>query len=168
MIIRKATENDIGNLSGYFMEVGWNKPISQFEKYIAEQEKGDREFLLAISEKQYAGYITIVWDSDYFYFKEKQIPELVDLNVHPNHQRNRIGTQLIEYSEHVVANRSMVIGLGVGLAPGYNAAQRLYAKLGYSLDGNGIEFEGKPVTYGQAVTVNDSLIIHLTKRLRKY
>ena len=54
---------------------------------------------------------------------------------------------------------------GVGLHPGYNNAQKLYAALGYKLDGRGVYYDGTPVIEGRSYPFDDSLIMHLTKTL---
>ena len=48
-----------------------------------------------------------------------------------------------------VARRSGVVGIGVGLHPGYNAAQRLYVKRGYIPDARGITYRNRFVEAGR-------------------
>ncbi len=66
-----------------------------------------------------------------------KIPEIQDLNVLPPFRRKGIATMLLDRAEAEVACRSDVVGIGVGLHPGYNDAQRLYVKRGYIPDGLG-------------------------------
>ncbi|MGH3146005.1 MAG: GNAT family N-acetyltransferase, partial [Rubrobacter sp.] len=55
--------------------------------------------------------------------------------------------------------------IGVGMSPDYGAAQRLYVLRGYVPDGRGLASEGRQVSHGEAVTVNDGLVLYMTKAL---
>ena len=52
----------------------------------------------------------------------------------------------------------------MGLYKDYGPAQKLYSKLGYSPDGNGITYKGQPAIAGQSYVLDDDLILWLTKR----
>ena len=58
------------------------------------------------------------------------------------------------------------MGIGIGLHPGYNAAQRLYGKRGYIPDGRGITYRDRFLKEGEHIVLDDDLVLHLTKRLR--
>jgi hypothetical protein len=58
-----------------------------------------------------------------------------------------------------------VVGIGVGLHPGYNVAQRLYVKRGYIPDGRGITYHNRYVEEGMKVVLDDDLVLHLTKTI---
>jgi hypothetical protein len=73
---------------------------------------------------------------------------------------------LIARCESAALERASTIGIGVGLHPGYNNAQKLYAKLGYKLDGHGVYYGDSPVVMGESYPFDDNLIIHFTKTLR--
>jgi len=73
---------------------------------------------------------------------------------------------LLDHAESEVARRSGVVGIGVGLHPGYNAAQRLYVKRGYLPDARGITYRDRFVEEGTCVVLDDELVMHLTKQLR--
>jgi hypothetical protein len=51
----------------------------------------------------------------------------------------------------------------VGLSADYGAAQRLYHKLGYEPDGNGVTYDRAPVTPGQKYPLDDDLALMLVK-----
>jgi GNAT superfamily N-acetyltransferase len=93
------------------------------------------------------------------------IPEIQDFNVLPRFRRQGIGTRLIDEVERKVSERSGVAGIGVGMSPDYGAAQRLYALRGYVPDGKGLTSNGSPVKPGDEITVNDGLVLYLTKTL---
>jgi GNAT superfamily N-acetyltransferase len=149
-----------------FAASGWDKPASQFQRYLAEQARGERVVLLACLGRDVAGYLTVVWQSGYQPFRAADIPEIVDFNVLPHLRRRGIGAHLLDAAEQQIGERSPVAGIGVGMDPDYGAAQRLYVKRGYVPDGRGLTWHGRPVAWGDAVTVNDALVLWFTKALR--
>ena len=72
---------------------------------------------------------------------------------------------LLDDAERTVARKSGDVGIGVGLHPGYNAAQRLYIKRGYIPDGRGVTYENRYVREGEQVVLDDNLVLHFTKKL---
>lgn len=162
--IRTLDAQDVEMISGAFSQIGWNKPDSLFIRYLAEQERGERTTLVAFTEGNFAGYLTIKWQSDYPPFEQHAIPEIADLNVLPMHRRQGIGTRLMEQAERLVATKSTTVGIGVGMTADYGAAQRLYVKRGYVPDGRGL-YQNKWLQYGDTATVNDALVLYLTKSL---
>jgi GNAT superfamily N-acetyltransferase len=164
--IRILTENDPGAISAAFQSIGWIKPATQFQRYLAEQAAGSRICLVATVALQFAGYVTVNWAPAYSAFIELKIPEIQDLNVLPAFRRRGIGTLLLDRAEQEVASRSSTAGIGVGLHPGYNHAQRLYIKRGYVPDGRGITYRNLFVQEGTPVVLDDDLVLHLTKPVR--
>jgi GNAT superfamily N-acetyltransferase len=142
------------------------KPSSLYDKYFDEQSKGERVVLVAFSCHELVGYLTIMWDSEYTIFREKGIPEIVDLNVLPDRRRRGIGTMLMDEAESLVSRRSDEVGIGVGLHPGYSAAHRMYILRGYVPDGKGLIHESRFVQEGETVVLDDDLVLHLIKKLR--
>ncbi|GGO01215.1 hypothetical protein GCM10010969_23270 [Saccharibacillus kuerlensis] len=61
--------------------------------------------------------------------------------------------------------RSSVVGIGVGLFADYGAAQVLYARRGYIPDGKGVYTGDRYAHYGDTVTIDDNLVLYLTKKL---
>ena len=76
-----------------------------------------------------------------------------------------IGSRLMDAAEALIAERSPVAGIGVGLYPDYGPAQRLYVLRGYLPDGRGIAWNGTNVSPGQTVEVDDELALYFTKAL---
>ncbi|MEK5392826.1 GNAT family N-acetyltransferase [Margalitia sp. FSL K6-0131] len=72
---------------------------------------------------------------------------------------------IIELEKAALQKGANTIGIGVGLFKDYGSAQRLYTKLGYIPDGNGIQYDGKPVQKGTYVFVDDDLVLYYTKKL---
>lgn len=164
--IRPFDRNDIPGIARAFAELGWNKPASQYERYLMEQGLKIRDIYVALVQGQVSGYLTICWQSGYGPFRAKNIPEIMDFNVLPRFRRMGIGTQLMDRAECEIGKISPQAGIGVGMTPDYGAAQRLYVLRGYVPDGNGLHYRGSPISYGQAFTADDNLALYLTKELK--
>jgi len=161
--IRALRDDDPEVISGAMTAIGWEKPVSQYEKYVADQRAGLRSVLVATVDGEYAGYVTVWWESPYEPFKG--IPEIQDFNVLPRFRRRGIGTGLMDAAEALVAERSDVVGLGVGLYADYGTAQRMYVRRGYIPDGRGILYNLKQVPPGELVRNDDDATLMFTKSL---
>lgn len=161
--IRPLSSDDARAISQAFAAIGWNKPAEQYVRYTEEQGAGSRECWVATVDSQFAGYVTLKWEPDYPGLAGRGIPEIQDLNVLPDFRRRGIATRLLDRAEGAAAGRSRVVGIGVGLHPGYRAAQVLYAKRGYIPDGLGVTYGERYVEEGEQVRMDDSLILHFTK-----
>jgi GNAT superfamily N-acetyltransferase len=162
--LRDLVEADCPAIARAFAEQGWNKPETQYLAYLEEAQAGKRVVLVAEVDGAFAGYVTIVWHSDYPPFRAAQIPEIVDLNVLIKQQRRGVATALLDEAEKRISQRSPQIGIGVGLTADYGPAQIVYARRGYVPDGCGISSHGQPVPPGATVVVDDGLGLSLTKR----
>lgn len=163
--VRELRECDLETISTAFRVIGWNKPLEQFQRYLSDQRAGSRMVFVADSDGDFAGYVTVIWNSGYPPFRASQIPEIQDFNVLPRFRQRGIGTQLLDAAEAHLAQRSPVIGIGVGMHSGYGAAQRLYVKRGYIPDGRGVVSHEQVVEQG-ATVCNDDDLIYLTKKVR--
>jgi GNAT superfamily N-acetyltransferase len=166
LAIREMTEQDCPIIANAFTAQGWDKPLSQYLGYWQEHCTGARLVLVAELEGQFAGYVTIVWVSDYPPFHEAGIPEIVDFNVLKKYQRRHVGTALMDQAEQRISARSRVAGLGVCIFVDYGPAQVLYARRGYVPDGRGVFQAGHYPLYGAQVRIDDDLVLYMTKRLR--
>src|SRR5437773_3250018 len=131
-----------------FTRQDWSKPLEQFQQYLREQAAGSRVVLIANVRKEFAGYVSIVWTSNYAVFREHSMPEIQDFNVLKKYQRRGVGTRLMDAAESLIAERSDFAGIRVGLTADYAVAHRLYIKRGYLLDGNGISYRDEVLKYG--------------------
>lgn len=165
--IRLLEGGDIPQIVQAFAELGWDKPRSQYERYLSEQEMDMRSAYVAFLDAKFAGYLTICWVSTYVPFQEAGIPEIVDFNVLPEFRRRGIGTLLMDRAESEIASVATMAGIGVGMTPDYGAAQRLYVLRGYVPDGRGLHYRGHQLRYGEAITIDDSLGLYFTKRLKQ-
>ncbi len=164
--IRSLQPGDANVIAAAFTDIGWHKPASQFLLYLAEQKTGRRVVLVATVGGVFAGYVTLVWEPTYAYFRQRAIPEVQDLNVLPAYRRRGIATRLVGLAERIAAGRAGTIGIGVGLHPGYNAAQRMYVLRGYVPDAQGVAYDGRYVAEGEQVVFDDHLVLYFTKTLR--
>ncbi len=159
--------SDIAEIVAAFAGLGWGgKDRAQYEAYLREQEQGVRDVLVARTGNDFAGYVTVKWRPEYPPFRAAGIPEIQDLNVLPGCRRRRIGTSLMDDAERLIATRSPVAGIGVGLHADYGAAQRLYVLRGYVPDAHGVTSHARRVGYGDSVPVDDDLVLWLTRDLR--
>ena len=158
-------QEDAQYFADYFKKLGWHKPLSQFEAYIAEAEYRIRTNLVAKSNGLPVGYLTILWESDHPYFQERHIPEIKDLNVFPDERGKGFGKALLQAAEKCVFERSKIVGLGVGLTRDYAVAQILYVKQGYIPNGEGATSYHAPLEYGKTCQIDDDLILWMVKHV---
>ncbi len=165
LALRPLRATDASVFEAAFLAQGWSKPASQYERYLAEQEAGSRIVIVVTVSGELAGYLNVLWESEYAPFREKGIPEIADFNVLQKFQRRGVGTALMDEAERQILTRSNVAGIGVGLTQGYGPAQILYVRRGYIPDGRGLDYDGQILSYGAQTLVDDSLVLHLTKQL---
>jgi GNAT superfamily N-acetyltransferase len=163
--IKQLSRDDILAIVSSFAAIGWDKPPTLYEKYLKEQDEGERDIWLAFIDDIFVGYVTLKYNSEYKPFSENTIPEIMDLNVLPEFRNRGIGSKLLEIAEEKAKNKYTIVGLGVGLYSGYGSAQRLYYSKGYKPNGLGITYNYKEVEYGEKVPLDDELILWLTKQL---
>ncbi|QNE18575.1 hypothetical protein F1D05_12485 [Kribbella qitaiheensis] len=85
--IRALRDDDPEVISAAMTAIGWNKPVSQYEKYVEQQRAGVRSVLVATVDDEYVGYVTVWWKSPYEPFNG--IPEIQDFNVLPTRSSSR-------------------------------------------------------------------------------
>jgi GNAT superfamily N-acetyltransferase len=154
---------DIPLLTSARSFLNWNTPESYFQDLLSEQDKDRRIVLVAYSDDDIAGYVTIRWQSDYPPFAEKTIPEINDLRVLPEFRRCGVATALIDEAEKRIFKVSSMAGISVGLYADYGPAQRMYILRGYVPDGLGIQYKNQTVKPGRDVFVDDDLLLYFIK-----
>lgn len=165
MIIRQASHADADWMQESFSKIGWTKPDGYFADCCRLQGEGKLVLLVATIDGDYVGHCKVIWEPDYPFFKEKNIPETQDLNVLGEYRRQGIATGLMDESERLIGERSRVAGIGFGLYGDYGAAQRMYILRGYVPDGRGIVYNDVYVTPGESYRVDDDLVLGLVKQL---
>jgi GNAT superfamily N-acetyltransferase len=163
--IRPMVTQDAEPIADAFAALGWNKPLGQFQCYHAEQEEGGRVVLVAFVEGVFAGYLNVVWNPGYPPFREERIPEIQDFNVLPAFRRRGIGSRLMDRAEELAAERSPIVGIGVGMTADYGAAQRMYVLRGYIPDGRGLTSNHRFLKDGDQAEVDDGLVLYFTRRI---
>jgi len=159
--IRQATEKDIPALHGLYGQIG-KKDEGYFEVLF---EKGCA-VLIAEHEKQLVGFGVLNFEPKYNLYQRLNIPEIQDLNVIPEMRQRGIATALVRACEEVAKDKGLeYVGISVALTKAYGPAQRLYAKLGYMPDGNGVTYDRKPIQSECAYTVDDDLCLMMVKDL---
>jgi GNAT superfamily N-acetyltransferase len=170
LLIRDLSQEDIPNVVEAFNSINWDKPAALFEQYVTEAEIGGRLIWMAHIDNKFAGYLTLKWKSLYQSFSDQTIPEIMDLNVLPSFRNMGVGSMLLDTAEAAAASKSDTVGIGVGLYAGedggYGAAQRLYVKRGYIPDGRGVTYNYRTITPGNSYSIDDNLILWLTKKLK--
>jgi len=166
MKIRSFAEEDIPTITTSFANADWPKSTSTFQTYWQEQEEGVRHVWVAHVDQQFAGYITLKWESNYKPFSDQNIPEIMDLNVLPLFRRNGVGARFLDTAEAMAATKTNQVGIGVGLYSDYGSAQRLYIKRGYIPDGRGVTYNYQPITPGSNILLDDELVLWFVKQLK--
>jgi GNAT superfamily N-acetyltransferase len=166
MNIRLLELSDIPIMVHAFAASHWTeKPANVFQHYLQEQKEHKRACWVAFEAKQFAGYVTLKWQSNYAHFAKDNRPEISDLNVLPAFRNRGIGFALIERCEALAATQSDIVGIGVGLYSDYGSAQRLYIKRGYIPDGHGATYDCQAVVPGERYPMDDDLCLWFTKHL---
>lgn len=165
-VIRLLEAEDIPQIAAAFRELGWNKPASQYQRYLMEQRINSRLVYVAFVEGKFAGYLTVCWRSGYEPFRAEKIAEIADFNVLPEFRRRGIGTLLMDKAEFEISRVSSLAGIGVGMTADYGTAQKMYILRGYIPDGRGLHWRGHHVRYHEELIVDDDLALYFTKVLK--
>ena len=163
--IRSMEPEDCQAFFRGFQAQGWDKPLSQFCRYLEEQGRGQRQVIVALWQGEQAGYATLLPEAPAGAFAGTGWPEICDFNVLEKFQRRGIGSRILDVAEQLAGKVSRTVYLGVGLHRGYGAAQRLYVKRGYVPDGTGVWYRDRlREPYGPCAA-DDDLVLYLSKEL---
>jgi len=164
--VRSVKDTESGALWDLAGRMDLAKDVDYFERCLDLQNRGLRQFLIAAWEGEDAGYCLLNWQPKYVLFQKLGIAEIQDLNVLPACRKKGVGTALIRECEELARDRGQgQVGIGVGLERSYGAAQRLYAKLGYIPDGNGVTYDRRLLSYGESRPLDDNLCLMMIKSL---
>lgn len=167
LIIRDMEESDAQIFFDGYTAQGWHPELDYYMMRIHEAAEGKCVALTAVYHGCPAGSLYLYLDAKEGTFKGKGYPEIVDFSVLQKYQRKGIGVRLMDVAERIAARHADTVCLGVGLSREYGTAQRMYAKRGYIPDGSGVWYKDKPcVQYETVCTVDDDLVLYLSKKLR--
>jgi GNAT superfamily N-acetyltransferase len=142
------------------------KSDGRWNRYLNEQSRGLRLVLLAEVDHAIVAYGSLAWVSQNPLFRSARIPEIQDLVVAESHRRAGLGTRIVRALEdRARASGCHRVGLGVGLYRDYGAAQRLYWRLGYVPDGEGVSYKNMVAPPMSTVIVDDHLVLWLVRDL---
>lgn len=164
--IRKAALADVDALVALNTAMGHSKDDGYFETCFARQEDGSLDIYIAAFEGQDVIYGLLNWQPKYKLYDAMNIPAIQDLNVLQKFRRRGIATAMIKHMENIVREKGCAaVGISVGLTANYGAAQRIYTKLGYIPDGQGITYDRKSVKVGEFRPIDDNLCLMMMKKL---
>jgi GNAT superfamily N-acetyltransferase len=164
--LRDAVWADVPILRDMAVTLRKSVDADYFERNFEFADKGEREILIARANGIDAGYCILNWQPKYGFFKKLDIPEIQDLNVLPALRKQGIATCLImECEKRARAKGFDHMGIGVGMDVSFGPAQRLYVKMGYIPDGNGLTYDRRPVNAGEFRIVDQNLCLMMVKAL---
>lgn len=162
--LKDMKKQDCELLTDAFSKEGYSKPIKRYKSYFEQKKLGIRDVIIAYYQNQIAGYLTIVWESNYEDFKEQMIPEIKDIKILKGFREKGVATRLMNEAEERVRLVAKFCAAGVSLAEEYEAAQCLYAKRGYVPDGKGV-FYMDPDILDDQLEVDDNQGLMMIKEL---
>lgn len=170
MTIRLMQQDDIADLQNFYISLGKTNPDitpDYFDKLWIRQKKGASDIYLAVQGDDIIAYGVLNWQPKYGLYQKLGIPEIQDLNVSRDHRQKGIATAIIEHCEKVAKSKGCdQMGISFGLDASFGAAQRLYIKLGYIPDGQGVTYDRQYVLSGESKPIDDDLCLMLVKDLR--
>ena len=159
--IRQATEEDIPKLYALYSALG-KKDEGYFEAVLEK----DCLILIAAQDNQDIGFGILNFEPKYNLYQKLNIPEIQDVNVIPDARQQGVATALVMAFENLAEDQGAEqVGISVGLTKDYGPAQRLYVKLDYIPDGNGITYDREGVVFGQPYSADDDLCLMMIKNL---
>jgi GNAT superfamily N-acetyltransferase len=135
-------------------------------KYLADHAEPAGASLIAAHGHAVVGYVAIVWESNYAGFRRRGIPLVHQLGVAGPFRRQGVATLLMDAAEQLARDRGIArLGITAGLFDEYGPAQRIYGRRAYIPDGRGACQGQRPLSKGMRVTIDDDLIMWLSKDL---
>ena len=140
----------------------WNKSDPIFEGFLDDIYKTIDHCDVYYLEGQ--GYTVLNHCPKYHLYQKLGIAEIQDVFVLPYHRGQGVATALIQYCE--TQCKGDMIGISVPVSPQFGVAQRLYAKLGYMPDGNGVTYDREPLKHNSSVKLDEHLCLMMVKNLK--
>lgn len=165
LLIRTITLEDAQIICDEEIAQGWKQTIDKYLARIEDHNSGKSISLVAEYNGNVAGYINVYPNAQAGSFKGKGYPEIVDFGVLEKYRCLGMGTKLMDVAEDIAGQYADTVFLGVGLHSGYGAAQRMYSKRGYILDGTGAWYGENIAAPYENYCLDDDLILFLSKKL---
>ena len=137
----------------------WNKVDNIFPDYLEPIYKG-----LDFCDVYYVAgqaFAVLNRQPQYELYNRLGIPEIQDVFVLPDFRRRGLATALIQHLEEEAGTE--MVGISVPISPQFGPAQRLYIRLGFEPDGNGVTYDRKPIAHNAPVRLDDDLCLMLVK-----
>ena len=167
LTIHRAGRADLNTLWDICHRQGVIKDIDYIDRSFEYQDAGERIVLIASLPEGAVGYCFLSWQPKYAFYRKLGIPEIQDINVLSEYRRQGIATAMIAYCENEARKQNHEhMGIGVGLDASFGPAQRLYVRLGYVPDGNGLTYDRKLVAAGEFRMVDENLCLMMVKSLK--
>lgn len=164
--IRAAQSADIKGLCDLSDVLGNGKSEDYFLRQLGYVGQGLRTLYVASCDGADVGYCILNWRPKYAPFRKFSIPEIQDINVAQDYRQRGIATQMIAFCEDAARARGLEeMGIGVSVNSQFAPAQRLYVKLGYIPDGNGVTYDRKTTVPGEFKPLDDQLCLMMVKGL---
>jgi GNAT superfamily N-acetyltransferase len=139
---------------------------AEARRYLADHAEPGGASLVATRGHDVVGYVAISWESNFAGFQDRGIPLVHQVAVAGPFRRQGVATLLMDAAEQLARERGIAtLGITVGLSGEYGPAQRLYGRRGFIPDGRGACRGQRPLSKGMQVTIDDDLIVWLTKDL---
>jgi GNAT superfamily N-acetyltransferase len=166
--LRSLRTDDLPRIAATQGGAAWKGHDKRWNRYLNEQSQGLRDVLLADTGTAIVAYGSLAWVSQNPSFRKAGTPEIQDLVVAEAYRNAGLATRMIRaLEERARAAGHSRVGIGVGLYQDYGAAQRLYSRLGYILDGTGVSYKNVSVEPGAQVKVDDDLVIWMLRDFEK-
>jgi GNAT superfamily N-acetyltransferase len=167
VVIEPVDEANAGPAVRFLL--GWvSDGEADARQHLAEHSGDDGASLAAMRDHRVIGIVSVLWESDYAGFRDRGIPLVHQLAVAGPFRRQGVAVQLMSAAEELARDHGAAeLGITVGLFDDYGPAQRLYSRLGYLPDARGACQGREPLRKGMRVTIDDDLILWLTKDLHR-
>lgn len=167
LALRQATKEDIPTLYALYDVLGKEDTgyfEACFEKecfiLIASNVDEDADMIENI------GFGVLNFEPKYRLYQALDIPEIQDLNVIESARERGVATSILSALENIARDQGCEkIGISVGLTKSYGAAQRLYVKMGYAPDGEGVTHDREYTAVDTSYKIDDDLALMMVKDL---
>ncbi|MGB1077310.1 MAG: GNAT family N-acetyltransferase [Bdellovibrionales bacterium] len=164
--IEILTEDNADVLKALVDDIGLDKDSDYVSRSVDKSVDKKRLVFIARFDDQPAGFCMLNFEPAYAPFQKFDIPEMQDLNTHPDFRRRGVGGALIARCESVAKEYGATqLGLGVGLHAGYGNAHRLYVHKGFVPDGQGAVYDAVGVRANDMLPLDDDLCLMMVKLL---